>query len=139
MNEWLQVWKDCNVSEEGKIHFFFEFYFSKLKYQPIQSESIFPVLLRNSDNHDIIHGYLHDFYPPSNILQEEILLNVFDKRTDTEMLDYMQNHWDTFFKFQKDMVKHFQFVKKNEMILFHEQKQLHLKKYIVLKNFLQYE
>lgn len=139
LNEWLQVWKDCNVSEEGKIHFFFEFYFSKLKYQPIQSESIFPVFLRNSDNHDIIHGYLHDFYPPSNILQEEILLNVFDKRTNTEMLDYMQNHWDMFFKFQKDMVKHFQFVKKNEMILFHEQKQLHLKKYIVLKNFLQYE
>ena len=23
LNEWLQVWKDCNVSEEGKIHFFF--------------------------------------------------------------------------------------------------------------------
>ena len=139
LNEWLHVWKDCNVSEEGKIHFFFEFYFNKLKYQEIHSESIFPVLLRNSDNHDIIHGYLHDFYPPSNILQEEILLHVFDKRTNTEMLDHMQKHWDMFLKFQKDMVKHFQFVKKNEMILFHEQKQLHLKKYIVLKNFLQYE
>ena len=121
--------------KRAKFISFFEFYFSKLKYQPIQSESIFPVLLRNSDNPDTIHGYLHDFYPPSNILQEEILLHVFDKRTNTEMLDYMQNHWDMFFKFQKDMVKHFQFVKKNEMILFHEQKQLHLKKYIVLKNF----
>lgn len=139
LNEWLQIWKDCNVPEDEKIHFFFEFYFHSLKYKPMQSESIFPVLLRNSDNHDIIHGYLHDFYPPSNILQEEILLQVFDQRTNTEMLDYMQKHWDMYFKFQKDMVKHFQFVKKNEMILFHEQKQLNLKKYIVLKNFLQYE
>jgi hypothetical protein len=139
LNKWLEIWKDCNIVEEDKIHFFFEFYFSNLEYKAMQNASIFPVILKNPDNHDIINGYLHEFYPPSNIFQEEVLLNVFDTRTNTEMLDYMQKHWDMFFKFQKDMVKHFQFVKKNEMILFHEQKQLHLKKYIALKNFLQYE
>lgn len=139
LNQWLEIWKECLVPEEDKIHFYFEFYFNNLTYKNIKTDNIFPVNLKNTDNHDIIHGYLSEFFPPSNILREEIMLSVFKNRTNSEMLEYMQENWDFFFRFQKDMIKHFKLVKKNEMILFHEQTELNLKKYIILKNYLQYD
>lgn len=139
LNRWLTLWKKCDILEDEKIHFYFEFYFSDIVPKKCNSDIIFPIDLENVDNHDVIQGYFQMFKYPSILLDEKKLMNVFSKRTNDIMLQYMQKNWNSFFLFQKEIWKHFKFVKKSEITPFNEQTELSLKKYIVFKHFLMYD
>ena len=57
LSNWLELW--CGDKEKERIDFFFELWFPFIERNPLEeTDIIYPIRLKNSDNHDYIYSYL---------------------------------------------------------------------------------